>query len=91
MDRINHTHNFFHFNNQQSSIDNHHSKSTASDFFLLSTLSHLTLCSRRLLPMCRAPGRREGTAKQPYAPSQAIGAFLDDVAGLLASPTNPLR
>ena len=33
MDRINHTPNFFHFKNQQSSLDNHHSKSTASDFF----------------------------------------------------------
>ena len=65
MDRINHTPNFFHFKNQKSSLDNHRSKSTASDFFLLSTLSHLTLWSRRLLPMYRPPGRREGAAKQP--------------------------
>jgi hypothetical protein len=33
MSRINHTPQFLHFKNQQSSLDNQQSKSTAFDFF----------------------------------------------------------
>jgi len=62
MDQINHTPNSCHFKNQQSSIDNHQSKSTASDFFLLSTLSHL-LSGAVGSSLCAA--LRAGVREQP--------------------------
>jgi len=81
MDQINHTPNSCHFKNQQSSIDNHQSKSTASDFFLLSTLSHLQSKQPCVRSAPSSPPPLSPPAKAPVANGcQAIvGEFFISV------------